>query len=135
MDILRSTLSRGKIVLALFFMLTVNGYAQLPNAIIEATKTSDAAELSKYFNSKIELVLPQKSGVFSSAQAKLVLDEFFKKNPVRSFHIIHQGVRENSSFAIGKYQTNNSTYRFYFLTKNKDSKTFIHQLRIEQQDD
>ncbi|MCW3807090.1 DUF4783 domain-containing protein [Plebeiibacterium marinum] len=109
--------------------------AQLPNNIIEATRNANAQELSNYFNGKIELVLPQKSGVFSNSQAKLILEDFFKHNPTISFKVIHQGKRQNSAFAIGKYQSNKSTYRFYFLTKNKDDKTYIHQLRIEKEDD
>ncbi|GAF01500.1 DUF4783 domain-containing protein [Saccharicrinis fermentans] len=135
MNIQRSTSISGKIVVALFLMLSTAGHAQFPSAIVQATNAADADELSKYFNSKIELVLPEKTGVCSDAQAKLVLNEFFKKNPVTSFRVIHQGIRESSSFAIGKYQSGSTNYRFYFLTKNKDSKTYIHQLRIERQDD
>ncbi len=130
----KSTTTRGIIFLVLL-IACIDVNAQFPEAIVKATKCANATELSKHFNSKIELVLPQKSGVFSNAQAKLVLNEFFKKNPVTNFKIIHQGVRENSSFAIGKYQSNSTTYRFYFLTKQKESNTFIHQLRIEKQDD
>ncbi len=135
MNILRSTTSKGAALFTLLLIVSLNSYAQFPEAIIKATKSTNAIELSKYFNSKIELVLPEKSGVFSSAQAKLVLNDFFKKNPITSFKIIHQGIRENSSFAIGKYQTTSEIYRFYFLTKKKNNQTYIHQLRIEKQDD
>jgi len=135
MDILKTTIIRGTLLFTLLIMASVNSTAQFPDAIINATQNADASELSKHFNSKIELVLPQKSGVFSGAQAKLVLNDFFKKNPVSSFKIIHQGLRENASFAIGKYQSTSEIYRFYFLTKNKDGQTYIHQLRIEKEDD
>ena len=131
----RFTQLKGILIVTLLFTMLVSSSAQFPDDIIKATRNADADELAEYFSSKIELVLPQKSGVFSDVQAKLVLDEFFKNNPVVSFSIIHQGVRENSSFAIGKYQTASMTYRFYFLTKNTDAKTYIHQLRIEEQND
>jgi len=119
----------------MIFSFMVESYSQFPDAIISATKEANADELANYFNSKVELVLPQKSGVFSNSQARLILDDFFNKNPNIQFHIIHQGDRENSSFAIGKYQTANKVFRFYFLTKTKDKKTYIHQLRIEKEDD
>ncbi len=125
----------GLIIFILLFGITNESFCQLPDSIIKATQNANAQELSQYFNGKIELVLPQKSGVFSESQAKLVLEDFFKHNPIKSFKIIHQGKRENSAFAIGKYQSNNNVYRFYFLTKNKENITYIHQLRIEKEDD
>lgn len=127
--------SLGIIIPIIILGLSTNIYGQFPNAIISATKNTNAEELTNYFNTKVELVLPQKSGVFSNSQARLVLEDFFNKNPCVSFKIIHQGDRENSSFAIGKYQTTNKAFRFYFLTKTKDTKTYIHQLRIEKEDD
>ncbi|WP_075591217.1 DUF4783 domain-containing protein [Labilibacter marinus] len=135
MNILRSITTRGLVLISFLFTISVNSFGQFPDEIISATKQGNAVELAKHFNDKIELVLPQKSGVFSNAQAKLVLSDFFSRNKVNTFKIIHQGIRESSSFAIGKYQSNTSTYRFYFLTKNKGSVTYIHQLRIEKQDD
>ncbi len=134
MKSLRST-SHFLLILLLISMVPNHLYGQIPDAIINATRKADAKELSTYFNSKIELVLPQKSGVFSNSQAKLILEDFFRRNPSKGFKIIHQGNRQNSSFAIGKYNTNNMVYRFYFLTKLKDDKTYIHQLRIEKEDD
>ncbi len=124
-------------LLFLFFLLGFSPVlkAQIPIAIVNATRNADAQKLSTYFNNKIELVLPQKSGVFSDSQAKLVLEDFFRRNPSNGFRIIHQGNRQNSSFAIGKYNTNDEIYRFYFLTKIKENKTYIHQLRIEKEDD
>ena len=80
MNILRSTIAKGITLFTLLFIVSLNSHAQFPEAIIKATKSTNAIELSKYFNSKIELVLPEKSGVFSSAQAKLVLNDFFKKS-------------------------------------------------------
>lgn len=131
----RSTITLGIVLTVMIFGLTPESFGQFPNAIILATKKASAQELSAYFNSKVELVLPQKSGIFSNSQARLVLEDFFNKNPSPHFEIIHQGDRENSSFAIGKYKTANKVYRFYFLTKTKDNKTYIHQLRIEKEDD
>ncbi len=130
-----STTSLAIIIFILSFGFVNESFSQLPDSIIKATQKANAQELSQYFNGKIELVLPQKSGVFSESQAKLVLEDFFKHNPIKSFRIIHQGKRENSAFAIGKYQSTNNVYRFYFLTKNKENKTYIHQLRIEKEDD
>lgn len=107
----------------------------LPSEITEATRNGDAIELADYFNSKIELVLPSNSGVFSKQQAQFMVKEFFSSYPPVSFQVIHQGVRENATFAIGKYTHSKGKFRIVFLTKNEGNKALIHQLRIEQQDE
>lgn len=107
----------------------------LPSEIREATRNGNALELASYFNSKIELVLPSNSGIFSKQQAQFMMKDFFDTYPPISFQIIHQGVRENATFAIGKYSYAKGKFRFVFLTKNEGAKALIHQLRIEQQDE
>jgi hypothetical protein len=127
-------------LLLLFFVLflgtTTEVFCQFPDTIVLVIKAGNAEELSQYFSGKIELIMPKKSGIFSKSQAQLILADFFKSHPVKNFKIIHEGVRKNSSFAIGRYRTQtNSIFRFHFLTKIKDNRLFIHQLRIEKQDD
>ncbi len=120
-----------------FCVLTLNADAQnnssLPQGIVTATANGNAEKLASYFNNNIELVLPQKSGIFSRSQAQMILKDFFSNNPPSSFKIIHQGNRQNASFAIGNYKTGGDLYRFYLLTKNNNNKLLIHQLRIEKQ--
>ncbi|GAO30963.1 hypothetical protein JCM15548_13287 [Geofilum rubicundum JCM 15548] len=81
------------------------------------------------------MVLPDKSGVFSREQAQFLIKDFFDKHPPTSFQIIHQGERENATFAIGRYNYNQGQYRLLFLTKNNGHETLIHQLRVEKQDE
>lgn len=104
-------------------------------SIIKATQEANAEKLAENFDQKVELVLPGKNGVFSKSQAKLILNNFFKQNPPKKFEIIHKGMRESSAYAIGKYTSDKGQYRFYFLTKKKDAETYIHQIRIEKQND
>ncbi len=129
--------SRTKVVL--LFLLVVCSQselsAQFPSEITKTIQNANADNFSQYFNSKIELVLAEKSGVFSKEQAELIIDNFFSSHPPKKFNIIHEGIRQSSSFAIGKYYTEKGIYRFYFLTKHTDNKTYIHQLRIEKEDD
>lgn len=103
--------------------------------VIAATKTGDAHLLSNSFKAQVELVLPGKTGVYSKAQSEMILKDFFEHNPPSSFTIIHSGKKENASFSIGNYQSNDKHYRMTFLTKDDASKTLIHQLRIEAQDE
>lgn len=128
-------------ILSLAFTLTIlqlvqgQGNNSFPQEITNATQEGNAIELADYFNNKIELILPSKSGVFSKEQAQFMMKDFFDNNTPTSFQIIHQGVRDNSSFAIGKYSSVKGQYRLQFLTKNIDNKTLIIQIRIDKQDE
>ncbi|MGM0375579.1 MAG: DUF4783 domain-containing protein [Bacteroidota bacterium] len=127
------------LVVLLFTVFPLNaqkdGSGPLPQSVVQAVKNGDAAEIDPFMNSKIELVLPGKSGVFSREQAHFILKDFFKDNQVQSFEMLHHGTRQNATFAIGRYSCSNGIYRMYFLVKNSDNNAMIHQIRIEKQDE
>ena len=125
------------ILMILLLTTSAITYSQtkFPDGITSATRNNDSRALSEYFNDKVELVLPDKSGVFSKSQAEQVIRSFFASNGADEFSIIHQGERDNSSFAIGKYKSGSKTLRFYFLVKESGGEVLIHQLRIENQDE
>lgn len=110
----------------------------LPVEVIEAMQKGDAGELSRYLNNRIELLLPGKSGIFSKEQARFIIKDFFEEHRVLSFQVLHQGARENSTFAIGRYNCRQGQYRVYFLIKSESggaNEILIHQIRIEKQDE
>ncbi len=123
------------LVLSLSVMLFAQSTNSIPADIVSATRDGSASDLAKYFNENIELVIPQKSGMFSKSQAEMVLKDFFTQNPPENFKIIHEGSRQNASFAIGNYTTSTTVFRIYFLTKKVNGNLLIHQLRIEKQND
>jgi len=130
-----------KRIILLFFILSsafvtdAQYSAALPQDAIMAVKRSDAETLSASFNDNIEIILPHKTAVYSRKQAEMVVKDFFNKNKVSEFKLIHQGKKENASFAIANYYSDRGRFRFTFLTKNKSGKIYIHQIRIEKQDD
>ena len=81
----------------------------------------------------MELVVQTHDDVYSKLQAQQIIAEFFKSNKPKKFSIIHQGGKEDAQYAIGSLTTNTGTFRVYFLLKNKNNRSLIHQLRIEKQ--
>jgi hypothetical protein len=108
---------------------------KLPSDITVAFKVGNAKELSRFFNSTIELVILDKEDVYSKVQAEQILDKFFIDYYPKSFKFIHQGGKGESQFAIGQLVTFNGTFRVYLLVKKKHDKPFIHQLRIEEENE
>lgn len=107
--------------------------AQIPDEIIFSLKSGNASNLAKHFSQNVELVVLDSENVYSKAHAQQVISDFFKKYPPQNFTIIHQGGKDDSSYAIGNLQVENDKFRVYFLIKSNNGASYIHQLRIERQ--
>jgi hypothetical protein len=99
--------------------------------IISAIGSGNASQLSEYLNANVELVIDNKNDVFSKQQATGIIADFFRKNKVSSFQLLHKGNKDAASFAIGMLKTATGTYRVYVLTRKNE----IQQLRIEPSND
>lgn len=115
-----------------FLFASLNTSAQIPDKIILSLQTGNAKVLSGYFNDNVELVVLDNDNVYSKAQAKQIVSNFFNSFTPESFNVIHQGGKEGSKYVIGNLKTNNGNFRIYFLLKDSNGKDYIHQLRIEK---
>jgi hypothetical protein len=130
---LKKTITRFLFFGAIVFGLTsFSAFGDVPDGIVIAFKAGNAKELSKYFNNTIELVVGEKEGVYSKAQAEQIVKDFFLKNPVDKFMLLHEGGKEASKYAIGTLYTLKGTYRITLLIKTVNNKPIIHQLRIDE---
>jgi len=116
-----------------FFALAVTSFAQIPDEIVTSIQNGNDVSLAAFFNENVELVVESHDDVYSKSQAQQIVAEFFKSNKPKQFSIIHQGGKEDARYAIGNLVTATGTFRVYFLLKNKNSNSYIHQLRIEKQ--
>ncbi|HPG74004.1 MAG TPA: DUF4783 domain-containing protein [Bacteroidales bacterium] len=105
----------------------------IPVKIFQAMKLGNVDELSKYFNTSIELVVLDKEDVYSKQQAVQILKTFFSKYKVKNFTLLHQGGKEEAQYAIGTLETEQGNFRVYFLVRQKGTTALIHQLRIEEE--
>ena len=104
---------------------------EVPTAIINALNSGDANQISNYLNSNVELFIENKNDVFSKPQATEIIAEFFRKNRVNSFQLLHKGNKDAASFVIGTLKTVSGNFRLYVLTRKNE----IQQLRIEPSND
>ncbi|MCX6270223.1 MAG: DUF4783 domain-containing protein [Bacteroidetes bacterium] len=101
--------------------------------ISNAIRVGNISELSRYFNTSVDLTVPGNENTFSKAQAELIMKDFFTKNPPLSFKINHQGSsKDGSLYFIGTYQTTTGkNFRTYYLIKKIGDKYLIQQLQFE----
>jgi hypothetical protein len=104
----------------------------IPNEIISAFKEANANAIAPYLNENVELIMPQTDNFFTRQHAKSILSDFFRKNPVKDFSIIHKGTKENASFVIATYLSNTGSYRVSISLRKTGNQSYIYQLRIEK---
>jgi hypothetical protein len=104
---------------------------KIPAGISIAIKSGNAAELSKYMNSTVELLLLDKEDFYKKNVAETILKDFFNEYHSKDFIIRHQGARNDAQYAIGNLETEKGSFRVYFLLKKVDEELLIHQIRIE----
>jgi hypothetical protein len=124
-------------LISIFFLFTAfvaNGApGDIPQAVLDALKTGNSVQLSKYFNTSIELAIPGKEDIYSNKQAELIIRDFFAKHVPSNFSVLHKGGKEGSQYAIGNLTTSSGNFRVTVLIKLKDGNPFIHQLRFEEE--
>ncbi len=106
---------------------------EIPQAMIDALKSGNTSQLAKFFNTSIELAIPDQEDIYSSQQAELIMKEFFAKHVPTNFIILHKGGKEGSQYAIGNLITGTGNFRVTLLIKLRDNMPYIHQLRFEEE--
>lgn len=120
------------VVLITLSSIPVNAQeAKIPEGISIAIKAGNAAELSKYMNSTIELLLVDKEDLYKKSAAEAILRDFFSEHQTKDFTIRHQGAKNDAQYAIGNLKTENGDFRVYLLLKKADRDLLIQQIRIE----
>jgi len=107
---------------------------KIPSGIAIAFKAGNSAELSKYLNSTVQVLLLGKEDFYKKNIAETILKDFFNEYRTRDFVIRHQGGTPDAQYAIGNLKTDKGEFRVYFLLKKVDNELLIHQIRIEPDD-
>lgn len=120
------------ILLVAWFTLTgimVNAQNKTVEQVKLVLEVGNANELSKFLNAKVDLNIDGREGTYSHSQAEGVLKNYFKENPPKSFKINHEGESENGLvYAIGEYQTVDSSFRVWIRLKKVNEKFRIHEM-------
>lgn len=128
--------SKRYIPVALMLVLTLAASSQeqtkIPSGISLAFKSGNAAELSKFFNSTVQILLLGKDDFYKKNVAETILKDFFDEYHPRDFVVKHDGGGTGDArYAIGNLKTDKGEFRVYFLLKKVGSELLIHQIRIE----
>ena len=116
---------------ALFFAVSAFKPLTGLDDVINALRSGNATELSKYVDDNIEISLPDKSDSYSKAQAVMILQDFFTNNGVKNFAVTHKGDNGGSQFCVGTLQTRSGNYRTIFFMKTKNGRQLVKEIRFQ----
>lgn len=127
------TLKKSFIPLLVVLLVFSTRFSMAQNTTIEKVKlvleVGNAHELSQYVYDKVDLNIDGEAGTYSNSQAEGVLKNFFKLNPPKSFQVNHEGTSQNGLvYAIGEYQTGESSYRVWIRLKKINDHFMIHEM-------
>lgn len=124
-------------LLFLSFALFTVGNSSKPilglDDVINALKTGNAQELSRYVDDNLEISLPDKSDNYSRSQAIMVLQDFFNNNGVTGFDVQFKGENGGGQYCIGSLKTRSGNYRTTVFMKTKDGKQLVKQIMFKAQ--
>ena len=128
-------LSKYLLFLLLLTGLTTTVQAQTPDAVFEqiagAISKGDAAAVATHFNTTVEVTLPGADQSYSAQQATFVLKEFFTKNAVKGYKVVHKGSSGATWYATGVYTAATGNFDSNIFVKKIGEKYLITQLRFE----
>ncbi len=108
--------------------------AVVPNDVITGFEQGKADLIAEYLNNEVELVIGNTNNVYSKQQAEGVLKDFFLKNRVSSFTILHKGNKGTSTFVVGELKTATGQFRVHLLARESSGSVSIQQIRIDSAD-
>ena len=102
--------------------------------VLAALKSGNAAQLARYFDTRVDISLPNKSDNFSKNQAEMILKDFFASNEVKNFVVKHKGENAGSQFCIGLLQTRNGNFRTKLYMKQKGGQQVVQEIAFQAED-
>lgn len=112
-------------------MVCSSAYFYSINDVASAMNSGNAGQLAKYFDTRVEITLQQKSNCYSRNQAEMVLKNFFEENAVKGFRLIHKGANNGSEFCIGYLQTKTGTFRTTIFMKARTEQQVLQEIRFD----
>jgi hypothetical protein len=102
--------------------------------VLKALRSGNATQLAKYFDTRVDISLPNKSDNFSKNQAEMILRDFFATNEVKNFEVKHKGENNGSQFCIGVLQTKNGNFRTKLYMKQKGDEQVVQEIAFQEED-
>lgn len=118
-------------ILLLFCSFTNADTLEIDNVVV-ALKSGNAAQISRYFDSRVDITLPERTDNYSRTQAEMVLKDFFLNNGVRNFNLKYKSDNAGANYCVGTLETKSGNYRTTLLMKQKGDRQYLQDLSFQK---
>jgi len=119
-------------MLCLGLLLSAFSQQNTIDGAISALQSGSATQLSQYFDSNVELTLPEKSDSYSKAQAQVIIKDFFANNGVKGFEVKHKSESDQrGAYFIGNLLSKSGKYRTTVYLRMKGDKQVVKEIRFQ----
>lgn len=100
--------------------------------IVDALKQANASTVSNYFDSYIDIKLPNKEEAknISKNQATQTLKDFYSEQGINSFELTSQRELGGTGYLTGKLKSDKRSFNITIMVKSKGSQSNIVSVRI-----
>ena len=92
-------------------------------------------EIISHFNESIQISIDGKTYSENSYKSSILLDDFFNKNDIDSFNMIHRGKSGTSlTYVIGEYLSDKKIYKILIFVDTKKNGNKIREIKIDQKE-
>lgn len=113
-------------------IIALPAFAGVLESVTAALQHHNAAELSSFFDSSVDLTILNNESNYSRKQAEVIIQRFFSDNGATGFTLTHQGKSpDGSMYGTGNLTTAKGTYKVYFFLKKSGAGSVIQELRFE----
>lgn len=119
----------------LLLLVATTLYAQPDfNAVINAIKAGNTAEIGKHMDVNVEVTVKDKDGSYAKAQAISIINDFFKEHEPSNCSLVHSGAAKDgaSYYCIGSLSAKGGKYRVYLFFKKIEGAYRIQEMRFEE---
>jgi len=125
---------KNTVLLLLAMVPVALAAADILDSVGSSIGSGNAASVAQYFDATVDITIGDKESMYSKSQAQIVVQDFFAKNPVKSFGINHRGSSAGGKqFGIGTLVTGTGQYRVYYLVMQKGGAYLVQEMRFEKQ--
>jgi hypothetical protein len=123
-----------KLLLFLFIGFTALSFGPKVDSdgIVKALKAGNVEQLATFFDSFIDLKLPEKEEIknVGTKQATIALKAFFADNGIKGFDLTSQREMGNTMYMAGKLKNNGKGFNITIMMKKSEDNHGIVSIRI-----